>query len=243
MEITVKLYGRLRKYRPDDAPGAPHHSFLLEAPEEATPAAIAAALGIDPGLVAGAAVNGESTSMDAPLQEGDQVSLFPPTAGGDGADMRIFIAGIMQATRMDDQIESQNYRVQITEALQKQLPQVQITDPWALNPGSVNYDEERARHTFITNTNRAGDADLLIAYLPQPSMGTAMEMWEAFKGGAYIIAITPYKHHWSVRFTAQEIWPDLDSFIGLLENGRFTQETLPKIRAYRNQVDGASPDD
>ena len=204
---------------------------------------VAAQLGIDAGFVAGTAVNGESAHLDAPLQEGDQVSLFPPTAGGDGADMHVFIAGIMQATRMDDQIENQNYRRQITEALQKQLPQVQITDPWALNRGSVNYDEERARHTFITNTNRAGAADLLIAYLPQPSMGTAMEMWEAFKGGAYIIAITPYKHHWSVRFTAQEIWPDLESFLGLLENGRFTQETLPKIRAYRNQVDGASPDD
>ncbi|HID51655.1 MAG TPA: MoaD/ThiS family protein [Anaerolineae bacterium] len=243
MEITVKLYGRLRNYRPDDAPGAPHHPFSLAVADDAVVATVAARLGIDMGFVAGTAVNGETAQFDTPLQKGDQVSLFPPTAGGDEADMHIFIAGIMQATRMDDQIESQNYRVQITEALQKQLPQVQITDPWALNPGSVNYDEERARHTFITNTIRAGDADLLIAYLPQPSMGTAMEMWEAFKGGAYIIAITPYKHHWSVRFTAQEIWPDLESFIGLLENGRFTQEILPKIRAYRNQVDGLSPDD
>ncbi len=243
MEITVKLYGKLRKYRPDATAGAPHHPFSLTVADDAVVATVAAQLGIDMGFVAGTAVNGESVQFDAPLQVDDQVSLFPHTAGGDGTDMHIFIAGIMQATRMDDQIESQNYRIQITEALQKQLPQVQITDPWALNPGSVNYDEEQARHTFITNTNRAGDADLLIAYLPQPSMGTAMEMWEAYKGGAYIIAITPYKHHWSVRFTAQEIWPDLESFIGLLENGRFTQETLPKIRAWRNQVDGTSPDD
>lgn len=243
MEITVKLYGRLRKYRPAAVPGAPHHPFSIVVPEGASVMTVAETLAINRGFVAGTAVNGETAAFDTNLHEGDEVSFFPPTAGGSSPDLHVFIAGIMQATRLDDQIESQNYRLQISNALKKQLPQIRITDPWALNPNSVAYDEARARQTFLTNTNRAGEADLLIAYLPQPSMGTAMEMWEAFKGGAYIIAITPYKHHWSVRFTAQEIWPDLESFIGLLENGRFTQETLPKILAHRNQVDAQSPDD
>jgi hypothetical protein len=151
--------------------------------------------------------------------------------------MHIFIAGVMQGARLDERIHEQGYRQRIAAALTTHMPDVTIIDPWALNPNSVNYDEDQARHTFLTMTRQAGHADLLIAYLPTVSMGTAMEMWEAFKGGAYIIAITPYKHHWSVRFTAQEIWPDLESFLGLLENGRFTQETLPKIRAYQNQVD------
>ena len=243
MEITIKLYGRLRKYRPANAPGAPHHPFPLTAANGITAGEVAAQLGMDTNMVAGVAINGATAQLDAPLQAGDQLSLFPPTAGGDGAALRVFIAGVMQAARTDDQIESQHYRLEITSSLQKQLPQAHIIDPWALHPDSVYYDEQQARHTFITNTNRAGRADLLIAYLPQPSMGTAMEMWEAFKGGAYIIAITPYKHHWAVRFTAQEIWPDLASFLNLLENGRFLQETLPKIKAWRNQVDGASPGD
>ena len=90
--------------------------------------------------------------------------------------MRVFIAGVMQGTRPDDQIGDQSYRVRISQALQKHVPGVHITDPWALNPNSVNYDDNQARHTFVTMTQEAGRADLLIAYLPVPSMGTAMEM-------------------------------------------------------------------
>ncbi|MCB8982846.1 MAG: hypothetical protein H6659_03400 [Ardenticatenaceae bacterium] len=134
--------------------------------------------------------------------------------------MRIFIAGIMQGTRLDDQIDSQSYREQIAAALQTHVPDVSILDPWALNPNSVTYDEERARHTFLTMTREAAKADMLIAYLPQPSMGTAMEMWEAFNAGLYIIAVTPLVHHWAVRFTASEILPDLETLLADIENGR-----------------------
>ncbi len=134
--------------------------------------------------------------------------------------MHVFIAGVMQAERHDDQIESQSYRRLITEALKTHIPDVKITDPWALNPDSVNYDEERARHTFLTMTKTAGEVDLLIAYLPQVSMGTAMEMWQAHQAGVHIIAVTPFVHHWAIRFTADEILPNLDSLIALISNGR-----------------------
>lgn len=137
--------------------------------------------------------------------------------------MRVFIAGVMQGTRRDDQIGEQSYRVRLSQALRNYIPDVQITDPWALNPDSVNYEAERARHTFLTMTKEAGRAHLLIAYLPEPSMGTAMEMWEAFQAQTYIIAVTPFIHHWAVRFTANEIVPDLDSLLTDIENGRIRQ--------------------
>ena len=139
------------------------------------------------------------------------------------ANLRVFIAGVMQGTRRDDQIVEQSYRIRISQALQAHIPDVQITDPWALNPNSVNYDDEQARHTFLTMTKEAGRADLLIAYLPEPSMGTAMEMWEAAQAQTYIIAVTPFIHHWAVRFTADEIMPDLDSLLADIENGRIRQ--------------------
>jgi hypothetical protein len=82
-------------------------------------------------------------------------------------------------------------------------------------------------------TKEAGQADLLIAYLPVPSMGTAMEMWEAFQANTYIIAVTPLIHHWAVRFTADEIMPDLDSLLADIENGRIPQllHSLTKVDA------------
>lgn len=146
--------------------------------------------------------------------------------------MRIFIAGIMQGTRLDNQIDNQAYRQEITAALQSHIPGVTIFDPWALNPNSVAYDEDKARHTFLTMTRAASKVDLMIAYLPQPSMGTAMEMWEAFNAGLYIIAVTPLIHHWAVRFTANEILPDLETLLADIENGRIAQ--ILHQRAGRN---------
>lgn len=132
----------------------------------------------------------------------------------------VFLAGVMQGARLDRDIHAQDYRVRITEALCNCMEDVTIVDPWAQNPNSVEYDEERARETFLTMTALAGEADLLIAYLPTVSMGTAMEMWQAYQAGAYIIAITPYVHHWAIRFTANEILPDLETLLEEIENGR-----------------------
>ncbi len=142
--------------------------------------------------------------------------------------MHVFIAGVMQAERLDNQIVSQDYRSRITQVLKSGMPDVTITDPFALNPDSVNYDTERARHTFLTMTKKAAEADLLIAYLPQMSMGTAMEIWEAYQAGAYIIAITPHIHHWAIRFTTNEILPDLDSLEEMIGNGRLHQIMLAR---------------
>ncbi|MCA9924980.1 MAG: hypothetical protein KC419_18720 [Anaerolineales bacterium] len=134
--------------------------------------------------------------------------------------MHIFIAGIMQANRSDKYIESQDYRARIASALRACVPDVQITDPFAANPNSVHYDDDQARYTFLTNTKRAADVDVLLAYVPLPSMGTAMEMWEASQAGAYVVVVTPYIHNWAMKFTSDEILPDLDSLIAAIENGR-----------------------
>jgi sulfur-carrier protein len=82
VEVEVKLYGSIRRYRPATAAGAPHHPFDLTLPEGATPITVAELLAIPEGLVSAAAVNGEAVSPETPLQPGDKVTLFPPAAGG-----------------------------------------------------------------------------------------------------------------------------------------------------------------
>ena len=147
--------------------------------------------------------------------------------------LRVFIAGVMQANRRDTLMESQDYRVMLSDALRRHIPDVQLIDPWAENPNSLEYNDDQARHTFLTMTNKASEADLLIAYLPLPSMGTAMEMWQAYQHNTYIIAITPFVNHWAIRFTANDVLPDLESLLGWLENGRFQQEIVPAALALR----------
>lgn len=137
--------------------------------------------------------------------------------------MHVFIAGIMQGSRLDDQIDSQNYRERIGAALSAHLPQVHVSDPWSLHPESVEYDDEQARHTFMELTALAASADVVIAYLPHASMGTAIEMWQAYHADNYVIAVTPMVHNWVVRVTAHKILPDLESLLTYIESGRLRQ--------------------
>lgn len=231
MNVEVKLYGTLCALRPA-AVKMPHHTFELTLPEETTAVHLTKALGIETGLVTAVTINNKTAEPDTVLHDGDQIRLFPPVAGG-SEPLRVFIAGVMQANRRDTLMESQDYRMTLRESLRRHIPDVQLIDPWAENPGSLDYDDDQARHTFLTMTNKASEADLLIAYLPLPSMGTAMEMWQAYQNNTYIIAITPFVHHWAIRFTANDVLPDLESLLGWLENGRFQQEIVPAALALR----------
>ena len=82
MKIEVKLHGTLRRYRPEDAGGAPHHPFSVSVTEGLTVTGLADCLKIPEGFVTAASVNGEAVDPDTVLQMGDSVQLFPPSAGG-----------------------------------------------------------------------------------------------------------------------------------------------------------------
>lgn len=82
MQVTVKLYGVLRRHRPVGEAGALHDPFDVQLPTGSTVADLNGRLGIADGMVNAAAINGAAVEPDAQLQEGDRVSLFPPAAGG-----------------------------------------------------------------------------------------------------------------------------------------------------------------
>ena len=82
IRIDVRLYGTLRRYRPAEAPGAPHHPFSLTLDEPETVAAVCLRLGIPDGLVAAAALNDEAVGLERVAEDGDTLALFPPSAGG-----------------------------------------------------------------------------------------------------------------------------------------------------------------
>lgn len=225
IRLQFKLYGVLRRQRPIEAEGAAHQPFAVVAPAGANVRDLIRQLAINEALVHAVAVNGETAELDTLLADGDEVRLFPPSAGGEGsaAPAHIFIAGIMQGSRRDQFINTQDYRSRITAALQATIPGVQISDPFALHPNSVEYGQDQVRETFESMTALAGEADLIIAYLPEASMGTAIEMWTAHKANKYVIAVTTLEHNWVVRLTANEVLPDLDSLLKVIENGHIAR--------------------
>ena len=50
-------------------------------------------------------------------------------------------------------------------------------------------------------------------------MGTAVEMWEAHRAGATILAITPLEHNWVVRFLSHHVFRDLEEFEVSIRSG------------------------
>lgn len=137
--------------------------------------------------------------------------------------MRIFIAGIMQGSRLDRYIDDQDYRRLIAEAIQKQQSNVEIVDPNDLHPNGVDYDDEMARQVLLEMADLAAQCDLVVAYAPRASMGTAIEMWQAFQAGVPIVTVSPMAANWVVRHLSDVLVPDLDAFRGWVAAGGLVQ--------------------
>ena len=222
MKITVKLHGILRDYRP---PEAKIDQFEIEVDEAAVVRQAIEHFSIPPQRVHAVFVNGEDASVDTPLQPGDFVRLFPPVVGGSDrachAPWRIFIGGIMQGSRRENTIDTQDYRRIIGQCLRSHLPNVEVIDPFELHPNSVAYDTAAARRTLIDLAQTAGQADAAVVYVPEASMGTALEIWEAYCGGKPIFAISPLVYNWVVRCLATHVFADLEEFSAFVASGDF----------------------
>ena len=126
--------------------------------------------------------------------------------------LRIFVAGIMQGSRRDKDICRQDYRTAIREIVLRQYPDAEVVCPMDLYPDSPYYDYEKGKRTFLDLTSRAREADILIAYLPEASMGTAIEMWQASGAGAPILTISPMADNWVVKFLSDRLFATTEEF-------------------------------
>ena len=133
--------------------------------------------------------------------------------------MRLFIGGIMQGSKCEMGVHNQDYREQIAAIVRRYHPQVQIVDPFQLYPDSVNYARERAVETFLASLDEAASADIMVAYLPEASMGTALEIWRAFEAGKPVFAISPLANNWMLWATTAHIFKDVETFAAFVAAG------------------------
>ncbi len=127
--------------------------------------------------------------------------------------MRVFIGGVMQGSRYDGGMGDQSYRQRLAEAVRARWPDAEIIDPLLLHPNSVTYDDGAARETLFAMAELAGHSDVLIVYLPEASMGTALEMYMAYQHSIPVLAVTPMTENWVVRAMARRIFPSLAAFL------------------------------
>lgn len=133
--------------------------------------------------------------------------------------MRAFIAGIMQGSRTDGGIDAQDYRREIARILRRHVPGAEVLDPWELHPDSVSYSSEQAKQTLLELSALAGQVDVLVAYVPAASMGTAIEMWNAYQTGVRVYTISPLADNWVVRSLSERVFPDVAAFATFVAAG------------------------
>ncbi len=133
--------------------------------------------------------------------------------------MRVFIGGIIQGSVRGQSINDQGYRQTIGRMIRARHADAEIVDPLALFPDSVDYDDDRARQVFFDLVEEATRADVVIAYLPEASMGTALEMVRAYDAGTPVVSISPMAFNWFVRFLSRRVFPTLEAFDDWLRAG------------------------
>jgi hypothetical protein len=133
--------------------------------------------------------------------------------------MRIFLAGIMQGSHVAALVHDQSYRERFRRAVENRWPEAEVYDPHANHANSIGYGLDAARKVFVGHVEMCQQFDLLVAYVPEASMGTAIEMWEAQQHGRVVVTITPLIHNWVVQLTSKAVYRSFDDFLHALDAG------------------------
>lgn len=142
--------------------------------------------------------------------------------------MDVFLAGIIQGSKVEPAIHAQDWREPVKRALAAHLPEAEVYCHYTAHPDSIAYDLERIREVFADGNRRAGACDLLIAYVPTASMGTAIEMHEAYAHGSAIVAVSPMAANWVLRAYSDCILPDLAAFEAYAASGQLRDLLVAK---------------
>ena len=131
----------------------------------------------------------------------------------------VFLSGVIQGSHADDTLHAQNYRQELRDIITAAHPEAEVVCPVELNPESVAYDNEAARRAFMSELDLAAKADVLVAYAPVATMGTAVEMYRAHAAGRLVFTVSPMATNWTVRFLSAQVFEDLPAFEAFVRNG------------------------
>ncbi|MFO0900931.1 MAG: hypothetical protein U0836_26175 [Pirellulales bacterium] len=156
--------------------------------------------------------------------------------------MRFFLAGIMQGSHLGLLLHNQDYRAGLKALLAEYFPGAEIYDPLADHQNSLAYDDDFGRRVFLGHNELCGQVDVLLAFVPQASMGTAIEMWEAYRHGKVVLTVSPLEHNWTVKYLSHRVYADVEQFTAELQSGavrRLIDEVL--VRPAPPLAPGESP--
>ncbi|MDP6545599.1 MAG: hypothetical protein QGH60_16575 [Phycisphaerae bacterium] len=133
--------------------------------------------------------------------------------------MKVFLAGIIQGSLAEARIHDQDWRTPIKRILTEHRTDAEIYCHYSLHPNSITYEMPEIRATLADGFKQAAQCDLLIAYVPSASMGTAIEIYEAVRNNAIVLTISPMAPNWVLRAYSHRIFPDTEAFEQFIATG------------------------
>lgn len=145
--------------------------------------------------------------------------------------MRFFLAGIMQGSHLGAVLHNQDYRSRLKQLLLENFPGSEVYDPLADHGQSLEYNDETGRQVFYRHNRMCREVDVVIAVVPEASMGTAIEMWEAQEHGrAIVLAISPLVHNWAIKFCSHAVFQDVEEFEAAVRSGQVAKQINQGVR-------------
>jgi len=148
--------------------------------------------------------------------------------------MRFFLAGIMQGSLTEADVHDQDYRTRIKRLVEAYFPRAEVYDPRAEHAESLDYDDATGRGVFFHHNAMCREVDVLLAFVPEASMGTAIEMWEAHQHGAAVVTVSPLRHNWAVKFLSHALYASLADFEAALESGEVAERIAEVLKRRRD---------
>ena len=165
-----------------------------------------------------------------------------------------FLAGIVQGSLAGQSIADQSYRAELRRVVINHFPNAVVHCPVTKLHAKYSGTESQVASAFSSlNTegplqrsqypavvasvaasfcefvDLAGECDVLIAYLPghEASMGTAMELWSAFKHDRIIVVISTMTQHLAVLATATAVVRSIEE-LGEVLGSRWFHQVLER---------------
>lgn len=132
---------------------------------------------------------------------------------------QFFLAGIIQGSKQNLDVHDQSYRDEIKDVIVRNIPNSRIFCPVENHPESPSYNDETAKEIFLTHLEKVKESQCLIVYLPEASMGSSIEMWEAYHHRVPVVTITPMGTNWVVRILSDKVVADIQHFDQFVESG------------------------
>jgi len=152
--------------------------------------------------------------------------------------MKIYLAGVIQGSHRGASNENQCYRNSIKDIILRYHPYAKIICPWELFPNSAMAGTQRMHEIIDGCVDHAKKADIVVAYLPVASMGTAVELWESYHIGIPNIIISPMQNNLLIQKVANVLVRDMEQFEKRVLKGVLDRLLAPsriQVRRYQDR--------